>query len=203
MSYSWIKSPKIPFPVCRHVKGIVLVALADGTLAIFHRGVGELLWICNTCTNLLLCKSILKHIGFLCFKEMILNRRKNKSLNWILTVYAISDYVSACWRHTLVIVYFSENLFQNKIYGKFIITEIVIFLLHKIFFNVIPYDHEWFAPVDVLQNSSFLRWLLCVVGTSSIWISIILWITTCFWARVLIRVFMADCIWCVPYNHKA
>lgn len=25
----------------RHVKGIVLVALADGTLAIFHRGVGK------------------------------------------------------------------------------------------------------------------------------------------------------------------
>lgn len=76
-----MESSKIPIPVCRHVKGIVLVALADGTLAIFHRGVGELLRIYNVCANLLLCKSIFKQIGFLCFKEIILNRRKNKGLN--------------------------------------------------------------------------------------------------------------------------
>lgn len=30
----------------RHVKGRVLVALADGTLAIFHRGLGKTLLVC-------------------------------------------------------------------------------------------------------------------------------------------------------------
>lgn len=33
--------PGSPPSHCRHVKGRVLVALADGTLAIFHRGEGE------------------------------------------------------------------------------------------------------------------------------------------------------------------
>lgn len=33
--------PRSPPSPCRHVKGRVLVALADGTLAIFHRGEGE------------------------------------------------------------------------------------------------------------------------------------------------------------------
>ncbi|EDL15911.1 sperm associated antigen 9 [Mus musculus] len=37
---SIVGGSEILFPICRHVKGIVLVALADGTLAIFHRGVG-------------------------------------------------------------------------------------------------------------------------------------------------------------------
>ncbi|EDM05691.1 sperm associated antigen 9 (predicted) [Rattus norvegicus] len=35
---SIVGGSEILFPICRHVKGIVLVALADGTLAIFHRG---------------------------------------------------------------------------------------------------------------------------------------------------------------------
>lgn len=88
---------------------------------------------------------------------------------------------------------------------KFIITEIVIFHLQKIiyYFNVIPYHQAWFAAVDVLQNSSFLRWLLCVVCTSSMRICIILWNTTCFWTRVLVKVLLADCSWCAPRNHKA
>lgn len=92
--YSQMESSKIPFPICRHVKGIVLVALADGTLAIFHRGVGESLWIYNMCADLLLCKSIFKQIDLFYFKE-IFHRRKNKGLNWILTMYDMSKYVSA------------------------------------------------------------------------------------------------------------
>lgn len=37
-------TPGSPPSLSRHVKGRVLVALADGTLAIFHRGEGEAWW---------------------------------------------------------------------------------------------------------------------------------------------------------------
>jgi hypothetical protein len=65
-----------PFPVCRHVKGIVLVALADGTLAIFHRGVGEWLGIYNTYPKFLLC--IFKQIGFYVLKKWYLRGQRIK-----------------------------------------------------------------------------------------------------------------------------
>lgn len=64
-----------------HVKGRVLVALADGTLAIFHRGLGKTLYIsqCNPFCFLQLCK---KKLLFFC---------SHIDSQWDLTNYHLLD----------------------------------------------------------------------------------------------------------------
>lgn len=74
------------------------------------------------------------------------------------------------------VIHYSDALWYSPLQTPIILT--VQRAIH--YSDALRYHHAWIAPPDVSQNSSFQRWLLCVVCTSAISVCIILWKMTCF-----------------------